>query len=530
MTAFTFGSFLTTLLAFQSQRQITSLSASSPTPISTTNANVNANVNVNANANNDIPEAPVRIKIASSVAKSERRHNERMSSVFARDTCANCRRPVSICLCDALPSSKINLDTKLLILQHPTEFKRKTISTVPLIPLVLEQVQIKVGYQFEDNWDQLDWIKEALEQRTKPLLLFPGPDAIDLTDLIQMQTQMQGNDDNNRSNHINNDDMINHINDENSNHKNDNNSQLLILLDGTWSQAKRMARESPSLVKMCQKVQFTSPGNSIYDQIRKEPEDHFMSTLECCVTALTHLQPDCKSTQQACGYLMDALSGLVHQQLRIREGPDPNPRFVDPKTKFQEKNGERRLEIEQELFRTQTLFPISPPSKTTGKAQTYHENKGPKYIRRLADGSTLRPLRHSDIPTINALFARGNSPKSLNQITRQIHATNNPANFGIMRGHELCAFIMQYENGVLGMLHVEEPHRQKGYGAELVQMATQVLEEQGKECVAYIVDGNAISERVFSKCGWRKADPNVKKGTGRRRAPRKWIKDNLPSQ
>ena len=41
---------------------------------------------------------------------------------------------------------------------------------------------------------------------------------------------------------------------------------------------------------------------------------------------------------------------------------------------------------------------------------------------------------------------------------------------------------------------------------------------------ACIRDGNAISEAVFTNCGWILADPTLKKkGTGTRRSNRKWI-------
>jgi hypothetical protein len=46
------------------------------------------------------------------------------------------------------------------------------------MPLVLEKCTIKVGYNFTP--DQLDLVKECLGRGQKPLLLFPGPSAINL--------------------------------------------------------------------------------------------------------------------------------------------------------------------------------------------------------------------------------------------------------------------------------------------------------------------------------------------------------------
>ena len=58
------------------------------------------------------------------------------------------------------------------------------------MPLVLEKCMIKVGYNFTP--DQLDLVKECLDKGQKPLLLFPGPSAIDLdadsTDLNEIDS------------------------------------------------------------------------------------------------------------------------------------------------------------------------------------------------------------------------------------------------------------------------------------------------------------------------------------------------------
>mmetsp|Transcript_29668 Transcript_29668/g.69819 ORF Transcript_29668/g.69819 Transcript_29668/m.69819 type:complete len:89 (+) Transcript_29668:1588-1854(+) len=43
------------------------------------------------------------------------------------------------------------------------------------------------------------------------------------------------------------------------------------------------------------------------------------------------------------------------------------------------------------------------------------------------------------------------------------------------------------------------------------------------DCTAFIKDGNVASERVFSGAGWVRENPNAKKGSGRRKANRKWI-------
>ena len=198
-------------------------------------------------------------KIASSIAKSERREKERSSSNNPRPQCNNCKRPTSICICHTLPknnSGPLLTETRILILQHPTEFRtKKTISTVPIIPLVIKNCKVIVGYEFENNViEELDWVKEVIERGEKPLLLFPGPDSIDLNEYLASEEARSD------SNHddifdVNNDQILLNNNEDIST---SSKSKLLILIDGTWTQAKRIARVSPRLLSLCQKVPFTT--------------------------------------------------------------------------------------------------------------------------------------------------------------------------------------------------------------------------------------------------------------------------------
>ena len=101
-----------------------------------------------------------------------------------RDYCTGCSRPPTQCLCEHLPSEKIELETEVLVLQHPVEFRRKTISTVPLLKLVLEQCRVLVGRSFDSNLESI--INEACAEGRIPLLLFPGPNASVLEDCGSM--------------------------------------------------------------------------------------------------------------------------------------------------------------------------------------------------------------------------------------------------------------------------------------------------------------------------------------------------------
>lgn len=275
-----------------------------------------------------------KTKIASSVAKAERREKERNSSLSPRSLCERCSRPPILCICESLPDKLVSTSTHVLVLQHPREFRRKTLSTVPLMPLVLENCTIKRGYNFEP--EDLDLVQDCIARGKKPLMLFPGKNAISL--------------DSNKGDVINNDN--NEDSDSNSSavkslHEGE---QLLILIDGTWAEARRMIMQSKRLMASCQQIQFTADYDSIYDVVRKEPEKHCISTLEACAHALTLLEPDDKIAMEAKQYLEGAMQFMVDTKVNVYNNRNPEPRFTRPGTKIYEKN-KRRNQIKEQLFK-----------------------------------------------------------------------------------------------------------------------------------------------------------------------------------
>jgi len=259
-----------------------------------------------------------RTKIASSAAKTERRELER--SRVGREICEGCDRPPPLCVCRSLPGKLIDTSTSVLILQHPRERRRKSLSTVPLMPLVLNKCTVKVGYNFARR--QLDLVAASLDKGQKPLLLFPGSNAISLDD--------ESNGDTVKSLQCS--------------------EQLLILVDGTWAEAKRMIMQSPDLVRSCRQVQFTSDHESLYpSSLRKEPEKHCLSTLESCAHALTLLEPCSERATESKTFLEGSMRCMVEKRMQVSESRERAPRFARAGKKTFGKN-KRRHEIKKELF------------------------------------------------------------------------------------------------------------------------------------------------------------------------------------
>ena len=75
--------------------------------------------------------------------------------------------------------------TKIVVLQHPNEFRKKHTSTVPLLKPVLgeENVRIKVGYEFTMK-DIVPPLHDGGAPEERPIMLFPGPGAIDLDEYL----------------------------------------------------------------------------------------------------------------------------------------------------------------------------------------------------------------------------------------------------------------------------------------------------------------------------------------------------------
>ena len=83
----------------------------------------------------------------------------------------------------------------------------------------------------------------------------------------------------------------------------------LVILDGTWHHAKTLFREIPKLQTLPRyRLEPSSPGNY---RIRREPNEHALSTLEATVAALRAVEPETESL----GELVGAFEKMVDDQL-----------------------------------------------------------------------------------------------------------------------------------------------------------------------------------------------------------------------
>jgi len=453
-----------------------------------------------------------------------------------REVCDGCNRPPIQCLCEHLPSQKISLNTHTLVLQHPVEFRRKNISTTPLIKLVLEHVQVLVGRSFDRQLDSI--LQAAMDESRIPLLLFPGSDAITLEDsdaiekieLLHQDTLRNGNANANANAKELEEGILPASKDGNINVDDDGRKYLLVIVDGTWTQAKRMVRYSPILMDKCQQVQFTSTDastRSIYDSIRKQPDSHCLSSLESCALTLKLLEPENGDVKEATSYLHSALKALVCIQIvQERKHLEKNPPQSILHQEKMENKKKRQLELESEV--KQTL--VKRQALNDDELHLSSEDGGGKYQiqKELNDGMLLRNLLVEDAPWVDSRWPYS-SKKSVVMIQRQLRADTMNATatgysccLGIEDNGNLVGCIMRHRNGSLGILHVDEAYRRQGLGTILLSEASSSMIKRAEPLMCYIVDGNTQSEELFTSLGWSKVNINDKRGTGKRRAKRLW--------
>ena len=216
-----------------------------------------------------------------------------------RILCGRCGRAGTTCVCSALPESPIATSTRVLILQHPRE-ARKRICSVPLIPLCLREVEVVratvpwvSGNEPLQNLADIAIARRSLEEGYEPLLLFPGPSAIalDAANAIEMPSWSNQ-----------------------SERARTTTKVLLVVIDGTWSQARHLMLHSPSLAQQCTHVMFQGERRAIIGALRREPEQHCTSTLEACARALRLLEPT-EHAVEAADRMEACLALMVERQL-----------------------------------------------------------------------------------------------------------------------------------------------------------------------------------------------------------------------
>ena len=205
--------------------------------------------------------------------------------------CVRCQKPARLCVCAAV--TPVDNDVFVLILRHPQEQDRE-LGTARLVTLQLKNSLLKTGL----SWANLG---KALGRTVEPKkwgVLYLGTAQTAQAGLsrpLSVLTQ-RGNLAEDQAERL-------------------RGLEGIILLDGTWQQAKALWWRNAWLLK-CQRLVLKPPRRSLYGRLRKEPRVESVSTIEAAAYCLSLLADDPALVDKI-------LTPFRHLLLRAgRKGPD----------------------------------------------------------------------------------------------------------------------------------------------------------------------------------------------------------------
>ncbi|WP_028136523.1 tRNA-uridine aminocarboxypropyltransferase [Bradyrhizobium japonicum] len=191
--------------------------------------------------------------------------------------CPHCQKPMPLCICDSVTPIENRL--ALLILQHPQEQDR-ALGTARLLARHFADATLRVGL----SWPSLSKaLGRPVENAARWAVLYLGSArAADLEaegEIVALDRK-GGIAENQRA-------ILGKL-------------EGIVLLDGTWSQAKALWWRNPWMLK-CQRVILNPAHPSRYGRLRKEPRKDGLSTIEAAATILAGLErrPDIAETLNA---------------------------------------------------------------------------------------------------------------------------------------------------------------------------------------------------------------------------------------
>ena len=167
----------------------------------------------------------------------------RVVAPMSRPMCYRCFWPRSQCWCDSIETLATN--TRFVLLMHPKEFKQEKAGTGRLTHLSLPNSEIQVGVAFDEHPAVQRLLADPLNQ---VVLLYPGREAVNLSESHQPFVVRAGR------------------------------RLVVLVLDATWSCARKMLKLSPSLQRL-PRIMFT-PAEASRFVIKQQPFAGCLSTIE----------------------------------------------------------------------------------------------------------------------------------------------------------------------------------------------------------------------------------------------------------
>lgn len=204
-------------------------------------------------------------------------HEKGEAAAEAIADCPRCQKPVPLCICDSV--TPIENSISILILQHPQEQDR-ALGTARLTAQHFEHAVVRVGL----SWPSLSKaLGRTVSDPSRWAVLYLGSAKVaeldTSRDVVAINRKGELEQDQRR--------ILDDI-------------EGIVLLDGTWSQAKALWWRNPWMLK-CQRVILGPSRPSRYGQLRREPRRDGLSTIEAAAMLLATLErrPDIAETLHA---------------------------------------------------------------------------------------------------------------------------------------------------------------------------------------------------------------------------------------
>src|SRR5277367_942994 len=208
--------------------------------------------------------------------------------------CPRCHKPLPLCICDSI--TPIENRVSLLILQHPQEQDR-ALGTARLTAMHFAKAVLKIGL----SWPSLSKaLGRTVADPSRWAVLYLGSAKaadLDTTEEVVAINRKGEIAEGQRA-------ILRGL-------------EGVVLLDGTWSQAKALWWRNAWMLK-CQRVILGPSQPSRYGKLRREPRRDGLSTIEAAALVISYLEkrPDIAETLNA---------SFVRMLKRYREVQDEQP-------------------------------------------------------------------------------------------------------------------------------------------------------------------------------------------------------------
>lgn len=176
------------------------------------------------------------------------------------ERCERCGKPEGFCVCDRI--APLSVRTRVVIAQHPREQDRE-LGTAPLVRTLLPKAcEVRVGL----SWAGLAWcVDDGGADPARWAVLYPHSLRKPLDKALLARPHV----------------LVDRHGDPLEGTRLDG----VIVLDGTWSQAKALWWRNPWFLKL-PRLLLHPKEPSIYGRLRREPRRDALSTLESVAEAL----------------------------------------------------------------------------------------------------------------------------------------------------------------------------------------------------------------------------------------------------